>query len=354
MRFNLSILIVIAGLISGCFEKKTVIEKTVKDNKITTFKYIEKSYQTNNKLIKASSVRWYADFESIRKTVLFKDLFISFANTDGLICLNANNFEINQQMNNKLNTDYFTNINIFQDTLIAEKYGKIFYLNSDTNWVEYTNLLPIKYFDILYDDYNYVLYRTDCGEFGGLFFMYNKINKKTKILASYSNIVQVSKINNTFLIEDLYVFHSSFGYITNMDSIGIIEKHPENYFDCFKNDNLINYDKFLVQSNVNNDEYKPIFEYYRNVLNHFSPPPNISFFVNGRKYYFVLGSDSLNISYLEKLEYKPIQKFRKFDPTISRSFGNTTILNIEYDRDVIIIRNDTIVRIHFNSLLSSD
>jgi hypothetical protein len=73
------------------------------------------------------------------------------------------------------------------DTLIAESYSGLFYLNQDTIWVNYKLKEPILLFKIAFEDSDYIFYNDDCGEYGGALYIYNKKTKETKIIVTTSS-----------------------------------------------------------------------------------------------------------------------------------------------------------------------
>ncbi|MDT3739909.1 MAG: hypothetical protein RO257_10470 [Candidatus Kapabacteria bacterium] len=345
MSLQYSFLLILTITIWGCSEKKTIENKNN-----SPFLYFEKNISFDTKLVLPQLTRSHEEFNNILKTVLYNDKLISLTDNGGLICLNADNFKINKGMNKKLNMGYFTNLTLFQDTLIVEKSEKTYYLNSDFEWVEYTRLFPIKYFDILYDDSNYVFYYTDCGEWGSLLFIYDKKVKITRVLFCDAPL-NVFKTDNSFFINTISLHESIRGAFFTFKNPELI-KHtviePSLYYDC-NNDNWMDNYHYNCYECVKRVEYEKIHEHYRKDLKLWSPPAILSSFIyNDNLYNFVMGLDSIYISKIENYEYKTIQSIKKFKPTITRKFGNTVILNEYYGGDVIIVKNNAITRIHFS------
>jgi hypothetical protein len=61
------------------------------------------------------------------------------------------------------------------DTLFAEKFNEIYYLNlTDTTWKAYSLNEPVALFDILFEDEEFVFYSISRGEWGTILFVYDK------------------------------------------------------------------------------------------------------------------------------------------------------------------------------------
>ena len=133
----------------GCNEQSP----TVKD--ITKFKIVYTNITENGVKNIQNCANWYIDFSRIKRTVVYKDKIICVGFNGGFACLNSSDLKQNTVLENKLNTDFFTNATIYQDTLFAEKFDKLFFWDSD-KWVEYLRPLPINYFDIFCGRINYV------------------------------------------------------------------------------------------------------------------------------------------------------------------------------------------------------
>lgn len=128
-------------------------------------------------------ISWHLDMSKLKSTVLYKDHFISMGLYGGMITIDTNLTEVNKKYSNKLNSDLYTNLAVRHDTLFAEKFHKIYYLNiSDTSWHIYTLTEPIVLFDILFEDDKYVFYPVSHGEFGTMLFIYDKVIRKLKYI----------------------------------------------------------------------------------------------------------------------------------------------------------------------------
>lgn len=147
-----------------------------------------------------SSARWYLNFDRIKKTVIYSNRIISMGLHGGFVCINPTNMEFDSVFTKKINTDFYTNLICRQDTLFAEKFGKVFYLNRDTVWKEYDLKLPVKLFEIVYEDEHYIFYPSDFGEWGSRLFIYDKYLNCTKGLEVSDCPISIVKKNNKYII----------------------------------------------------------------------------------------------------------------------------------------------------------
>lgn len=144
--------------------------------------------------------KWYLNFDKLKNTVIYSDKLISVGLNGGFVCINPRNMEVDSIFSKKLNSDFFTNLVYRQDTLISEKFGELYYLNRDTIWTKYSFKLPVKLFDILYEDNQYILYPCDFGEWGSSLYIYDKYSQSTKGLSVSDCPRSVIKQNGKFLI----------------------------------------------------------------------------------------------------------------------------------------------------------
>lgn len=127
-----------------------------------------------------STAKWYLNFDRLKNTVVYSDKIISMGLYGGIVCIDPKGMIVDQDFAKKLNSDFYTNIICLQDTLFVEKFGDIYYLNSDTVWTKYDLKYPVKFFDILYEDDHYIFYPCDFGEWGSSLFIYDKYLQCTK------------------------------------------------------------------------------------------------------------------------------------------------------------------------------
>jgi len=147
-----------------------------------------------------SAARWYLNFDRLKKTVIYSNRIISMGLHGGFICINPTKMELDSDYTKKLNTDFYTNVICRQDTLFAEKFGKIYYLNRDTRWAEYNLKLPVKLFEIVYEDEHYIFYPSDFGEWGACLFIYDKYLHCTKGLEVSDCPISVVKKDKKYTI----------------------------------------------------------------------------------------------------------------------------------------------------------
>jgi len=127
-----------------------------------------------------STAKWYLDFERLKSSVVYSKKIISMGLYGGMVCINPKNMVVDSVFTKKINTDFYSDIICRQDTLFAEKFGEVFYLNPDTIWTKYNLKLPVKLFEILYEDDHYIFYPSDFGEWGSYLFIYDKYLQCTK------------------------------------------------------------------------------------------------------------------------------------------------------------------------------
>lgn len=144
--------------------------------------------------------KWYLNFDRLKNTVVYSDKLISMGLNGGFVCINPHNMKVDSIFSKKLNSDFFTNLVYRQDTLISEKFGELYYLNRDTIWTKYSFKLPVKLFDILYEDNQYILYPCDFGEWGSSLYIYDKYSQSTKGLSVSDCPQSVIKQNGKFII----------------------------------------------------------------------------------------------------------------------------------------------------------
>lgn len=144
--------------------------------------------------------KWYLNFDRLKNTVVYSDKLISMGLNGGFVCINPHNMKVDSIFSKKLNSGFFTNLVYRQDTLFSEKFGDLYYLNRDTIWIKCNLKLPVKLFDILYEDNQYIFYPVDFGEWGSRLFIYDKYSQCTKGLRVSDCPRSVIKQNGKYII----------------------------------------------------------------------------------------------------------------------------------------------------------
>ncbi|HLP05345.1 MAG TPA: hypothetical protein VK152_07960 [Paludibacter sp.] len=147
-----------------------------------------------------STAKWYLNFERLKNSVVYSNKIISMGLYGGIVCINPKNMAVDEVFTKKINTDFYTNIICRQDTLFTEKFGDVFYLGTDTVWTKYTLKLPVKLFEILYEDEHYIFYPSNFGEWGSYLFIYDKYLQCTKGLRVSYCPQAVIKQKNEYII----------------------------------------------------------------------------------------------------------------------------------------------------------
>ena len=122
-----SILTLVGLLTLAFFASKQSKQSTPSDS--LSLDVIEKTVTVPNVLPINKCANWYVDFSQLKKTVIYSDNIISMGSYGGFACLDYNSLTLDESFTNKLNSDFFTNIACYNDTLFAEKFNDIFYLS---------------------------------------------------------------------------------------------------------------------------------------------------------------------------------------------------------------------------------
>ena len=101
--------------------------KVQQNESLKNFKHIDVNITINGELNIQNCTNWYIDFSTIKRTVVYKEKIICVGLNGGFACLNRSDLKQDTIFEKKLNTDFFTNASVFQDTLFAEKFDKIFF-----------------------------------------------------------------------------------------------------------------------------------------------------------------------------------------------------------------------------------
>lgn len=191
----------------------------------------EKTISVPNVLQINKCVKWHVDFDRLKKTVIYSDKIISMGLYGGFVCLDYKSLTLDESFTNQLNTDFFTNIACFNDTLFAEKFDEIFYWSeNDIIWKKYNFLLPVKFFDIIYQDKDYIFYPVDFGEWGARLFIYDKRKKVTKALNTGNCANAIIKIDGNYLISGstrhMFGFSNLFS-LQDIDAMPVLVDHSK-------------------------------------------------------------------------------------------------------------------------------
>lgn len=341
----------------GCGEQRTPSNKAIK------FTIVDIHITVNGVKNIQNCANWYIDFSRIKKTVVYKDKIICIGLNGGFACLNSSNLKQDTVLENRLNTDFYTKATVYQDTLFAEKFDKIFYLNSADKWVKYLHPLPIKYFDLLLEDKSYAIYSTCGGEFGSILLAYNKTTGKTRgELTTCPN--SVVKTNLGYYV-GTHLYHMS-GWsgsyiIKDIEKLKLVPEMLRNIRTMFYRD-----PRFTFLKDTNNElrsNYLPFefclprklkgnssFSLYDDMM------ISASFTNNGKMYHIIDPRDfhKEDVRYIGSVfndTLNVIDILKNCNPKTVYQFGNTTIINEEfYGEGFTMIRNDTIFKITFKTL----
>lgn len=125
--------------------------------------------------------KWYINLNQIKKTVIWKNHFVSLGVTGGLAASTLHDFELDGELTNDLNTRFFTQISVLSDTLLAEEFDIPYYFDVATHvWKPYKTWLPIKHFDILTEDTGKIWFSFCAQEQGSWIIGYDKRSGKMR------------------------------------------------------------------------------------------------------------------------------------------------------------------------------
>jgi hypothetical protein len=323
--------------------------KTQQNESLKNFKHVDVNITINGELNIQNCANWYINFSRIKRTVVYKEKVICVGLNGGFACLNRSDLKQDTIFEKKLNTDFFTNAAVFQDTLFAEKFDKIFFWNTD-QWAEYPHPLPIRYFDLLFEDKTYIFYSSCMGEFGSILFAYNKTTKETKgELTTCPNSVLKTGLGY-YVGVHLYHMHgwSNSYTIKNIEKLKIIPASMRNERGVYHADPRYSFLKDTSAETRNN--HLPFKFFY---------PKDImivaSFDYKGKMYHFVDAMDYKKngeqrfIGTVSNDTLRIIDSMENCAPATTFQFENTSIIN-EDGQWFTMIRNDTIFKITFTTL----
>jgi hypothetical protein len=316
---------------------------------LKNFKHIDVNITINGELNIQNCANWHIDFSTIKRTVIYKEKIICVGLNGGFACLNRSDLKQDTIFEKKLNTDFFTNASVFQDTLFAEKFDKIFFWNTD-QWAEYPNPLPIKYFDLLFEDKTYAFYSSCMGEFGSILYAYNKTTKETK--AEFTTCPNSVLKTGLGYYVGTHLYHMR-GW-SHTYTIKDIEKLKTVSPSMINEQGRLNTDPrlpFLQDTSVETRNNHLPFKYYY--------PKDImivaSFYNKGKMYHMVdakdykKNSEQRFIGTVSNDTLRIIDSMKNCSPETTLQFENTSIIN-EDGQGFTMIRNDTIFKITFTTL----
>lgn len=158
-----------------------------------------------------SCLIWHTDFTKLRKSFYFKNKIISLGKYGGFVAINPITVMIDQLFTEKLNSGFFTNAIVRNDTLIAEQFNELYYFSNEDKWVPYTLKEPILLFNIVFEDDENVIYIENGQEYGSAIFIYHKQEHETKIvLCEMFNPSVIEYLNGQYIISRSITLSNSF------------------------------------------------------------------------------------------------------------------------------------------------
>ncbi len=297
----------------------------------------------------------------IKKSVVIDDKIICISANGSLKCLNFSNFTQDTVLEDLLNTDSYTDIVVFQDSLFATKNNKIFFWNT-TIWVEYLDPLPINYFELLMENNTYAIYASCMGEFGSIIYFYNKKSGKTN--AEYTECPNsVLKTNLGYFIgthshhfggsSSQYIIQDAEKLPNVPDSIRLIYTRydMDSQFTSIREVSLKRQSNYLIY------KFHTPAENMRNLA--YSFPDNEFVMINAtfntnEKLYHIIDVDNLNDPNQRLLgtdslgSLKIIDTLENCRANSSFQYGYATIINEdEFGNGFTMVRHDTIYKVNF-------
>jgi hypothetical protein len=290
----------------------------------------------------------YLNFTDIQKALIYRNKIIGVGSTGGFACLNVSDFKPDTTLEKLMNTDYFSEAGIVNDTLFAGNSEKTFYWDQ-SKWILYSHPLPINYFTVLFEDKTYIIYEVCQGEFSSLLFAFNKETRVTKALFSRTCPNTVLKSDSGFLIGSHLYHIDSYSRLYNIRDIEKLISVPDSLrFPHTRIDMDSGISKIRNQNKLASKNIR-VLKYPRNdiIVSTFISNGNMFYIIdkdlsigsNKKRYIGTIDNDSMRI----------IDSLANIDPEITCRYGNTTVINEVHD-GFSLIRNDTIYKIKFKPL----
>ena len=269
-------------------------------------------------------INWHVDFTRLKSTVFYNDRLISMGKYGGFVCINPESFTIDKDFTKKLNSDIFTNVIVRNDTLIAEKFGELFYLSKDTTWINYYQNDPVLLFKIAFEDSDYVFFTEDGGEYGGALFVFNKNTKNTQIIISNQfSPNAILKVNNEYIVS------------SSLKTGYWFSPHYKIPIEKLESQNI---DSVIL-------DYQTVGKYWYNYPNQLTTPKQ-------NKYEHIKNTE------LYKNQYSNIFITSKYSNNVTECYNNTFIdiwlknnhstdnFSSKEEEGLILIKGDTIVKVN--------
>ena len=353
-----SILTLVGLLTLAFFASKQSKQSTPSDS--LSLDVIDKTISVPNVLSINKCANWYVDFNTIKKTVIYSDNIISMGSYGGFVCLDYNSLALNENFTNKLNSDFYTNIACYNDTLFAEKFEEIFYLSEkDTTWVKYDNVLPVKFFDIIYQDDDYIFYPIDGGEGVSRLFIYDKEKKLTKgfntdkctnaiIITDGKYLISTSK-RLKYVVSDLFTLQNIESMPALVDhskdlSINKLEDYWNGIIEIDETDKSVYYNQeksFPEGTNVSST-----FLFKNNIYHFIENYATGRDFINEKNDMFLTKNKNGKITQLER-------RSTRFDIKYTNSYNGDYIFKT-YGVGYMMLQKNNLIRIKFEPHASYD
>jgi hypothetical protein len=196
------------------------------------------SFSVNSILDIDDCIKWHVNYSELKNTVLYDEHLVSMGITGGIVAIHSDLSEIDIDLTSKLNKKLFTDLTVRKDTLFAEAFKKIYYFDKIlSNWKTYDLNEPVKLFDIIHENEEYVFFPIGHGEFGSILFIYDKRLEVLRAVSTQYEAKAISEYDKKYYI-NLSLRHgmgaSNYAFIKNIDKIKIVA-NGEDILDFFRN-----------------------------------------------------------------------------------------------------------------------
>lgn len=116
----------------------------------------------------------YGDNFPISYTVIYKDRLISLFQSGRFACHSIETMQRDLSFEDKINSKKFEYHWLIDNKLVGLSQKQYYYLNSDDQWIEYEENIPLWNQPKLFEDDKYIAFCDWGGEFGGTVYFFNK------------------------------------------------------------------------------------------------------------------------------------------------------------------------------------
>jgi len=334
------------------------------------FNYIDSlSIELPNITLKASIVN--TDLKNLVRpyTMVFDNHLIVLNKRDSFYSFKLANLERDLKYENQLNVHNLKRAFVISDTLFGlDSTQQVYYLTNDKgSWLKYSCDLPFFNSKPIYENDRYLCYSICHGEYGGILFFLNKLDRKiTFCLATC--VVSLMEHKNSFYVVSSLAHMDGYSEIMKVENPDNLKVLPDSMYTYQNWDNIFKYYPLLNNSFFpDDDSYKHVFSRSQKLL-------SSGFRILGKNYF--LTKEFLNSefsTFLARIENDSIRLIKESKELfkslpissgeITRKIGNDWVIDFtafandpkeweEKDtRDLLIatfiVRDSSIIRINW-------